>query len=315
MIEYGKINTLKVTGVKESGIALDGGKHGKIVLPKKEFSTHVRVNDNVEVFICIDSKGKMIATTRIPYAEVGHFALLKVLTSNSYGAFLDWGIQPDLHISAREQQKRMKQGESYIVFVYNEKNNQITASSKIDKFLKKLPMEFVEGQRVDLEIGSITPLGYKVIINHIHVGVLYRNEIFQILQPGQAIRGFIKRIREDGKIDVSLHKSGAREEDELTQKILKVLRENGGSLDISDKTTPAKISSLFSVSKKRFKKAIGTLYKKRMIMVDDHCIRLKVKSGEKSFKKPNQDRKRVVRKKIYENTSRNNKSRRSKSSR
>jgi len=295
MVEFGQINTLKVIKVKESGITMEGGKFGEIFLPREEVPARCKVNDNIEVFIYINSKAQMIATTRRPYALSGQFALLKVVTSNSYGAFLDWGLEHDIRVSVREQKKRMKQDQPYIVFVYNEKNNQIAASSRLDKFLKNLPVKFTEGQPVDLVIGDITPMGYKAIINNTHIGVLYGNEVFQILKQGQAIKGFIKKIREDGKIDLYLQKSSARETDELSKKILNVLKKHGGSLDISDKTSPAKISSLFGVSKKRYKKAIGALYKKRLITVENHGIRLAPKPGEKPVKKLTRGKRRVIR--------------------
>ncbi len=297
MVEFGKINTLKVIKVKESGVTLDGGKLGEIFIPARETPARCRVNDNVEVFVYIDAKAQMIATTRRPYAVVGQFALLKVVTSNSYGAFLDWGLKQDLRVSVREQQKKMQQGQSYVVFVYNEKNNHIAASSKLDKFLKKQPIDFIEGEPVDLLIGEMTPMGYKAIINNTHVGVLYKNEVFQILKQGQAIKGFIKKIREDGKMDLSLQKSSAKEADELSKRILNVLREHGGSLGISDKTTPEKIYSLFGVSKKRYKNAIGALYKKRLITVEDHGIRLIRKAGEKPLKNLTRGPGRAIRRK------------------
>ncbi|MGD9158939.1 MAG: S1-like domain-containing RNA-binding protein [Desulfobacteraceae bacterium] len=281
MIEYGKINSLRVVKVTNSGITLDGKELGKIVLPKKEVHTQCRVNDYLDVFIYIDSKDQAIVTTRKPYAEAGQFALLKVVSSNSYGAFLDWGLEQDLRVSVKEQQKRMKQGQSYVVYVYNEKNDRVAASSRLTKFIKNLPAGFKEGQRVDLVIGDITSMGYRAIINGTHLGVLYKNEVFQLLKKGQGIKGYIKKIREDGKIDLSLQKRSVKEKDDLSKKILDALVEHGGRLDISDKTSPEKIYNLFGVSKKRYKNAIGTLYKKRLIRVEDHEIRLAPEKSQK----------------------------------
>ena len=281
MIEYGKMNTLKAIKVMESGVSLDGGIAGEIFLPGKEAPGRCRINDSVEVFLYIDSKAGMIATAKKPEAVAGQFALLKVLTSNSYGAFLDWGLERDLRVSVREQNKPMKQGQSYVVFIYNDKNNHITASSRLDKFLGKQPVHFMEGQQVDLIIGEMTPLGYTAIINHAHVGVLYKTELFQILKQGQEIKGFIKKIRDDGKIDLSLQKSGAKAAEDLSGKILNVLKERGGSLEISDKSSPETIYRLFGISKKQYKNAIGALYKRRMITIEEGCIRLVQESGEK----------------------------------
>ncbi len=248
MVEFGKMNTLKAIKVMESGVSLDGGIAGEIFLPGKEAPARCRINDSVEVFLYIDSKAGMIATTKKPKAVAGQFALLKVLTSNSYGAFLDWGLERDLRVSVREQNKPMKQGQSYVVFIYNDKNNHITASSRLDKFLGKQPVHFMDGRQVDLIIGEMTSLGYTAIINHAHVGVLYKTELFQILKQGQGVKGFIKKIRDDGKIDLSLQKSGAKAAADLSGKILNVLKERGGSLEISDKSSPETIYKLLGVS-------------------------------------------------------------------
>ena len=284
MVEFGKINTLKVIKVAESGIILEGGRVGEIFLPKEEAPGRCKVDDNVEVFIYIDSKAGRIATTRKPYALADRFALLKVVSSNSYGAFLDWGLNPDLRVPVRKQNKPMKEGLSYIVFVHNDKKNHITASCKLDKFLGKQAVNFTEGQSVDLVIGEVTPLGYKAIINNTHVGVLYKNEVFQILKQGQEVKGFVKKIREDGKIDLSLQKSSAKAADALATKVLSALEKNGGSLGVSDKSSPQEIYRLFGVSKKKYKQVVGALYKKRLITVQGHGISLTGKPGEKPLR-------------------------------
>lgn len=284
MINFGKINSLRVIGIDKFDITLDGGELGEIILAKKEIHGRCQVNDNVDVFLYRDSKGELILSTRRPYAQAGQFALLKVVSSNSYGAFLDWGLEQDIRVSVKEQQKRMRQGQSYIVHVYNDKNNRIVASSRLTKFLKNLPSDFREGQRVDLVIGDITPMGYRAIINGTHLGVLYKNEVFQLLKKGQAVKGFIKNIREDGKIDLALQKRSAKEKDELSKKIVDVLNERGGSLNISDKTSPERIYNLFGVSKKRYKNSIGALYKKRIITVEDHSIKLVNEQRQKQLK-------------------------------
>ena len=283
MVEYGKINSLRVRKIDGVNIVLDGGEVGDIFLPRKDITSRLRVNDHVDVFIYIDSKDRVIASPISPYAQAGQFALLKVVASNSYGAFLDWGLEQDLRVPVKEQQKQMRQGESYIVYVYNDKNNHTVASSKLNKYLKNIPVKFREGQKVNLVIGDITPMGYKAIINGTHLGILYSNEVFKIFEKGQPVKGFIKKIREDGKIDLSLQnkKHSPGEADDLSGKIMDALKENGGSLDLSDKTTPERIYSLFGVSKKRYKDAIGGLYKKRLIIVDDYAIRLATGRGNR----------------------------------
>ncbi|MBN2418070.1 MAG: GntR family transcriptional regulator [Deltaproteobacteria bacterium] len=285
MIEYGKINSLRVVRVNELDIILDGGELGEISLPKKGLSGRFRANDFTDVFVYIDSKAQVIVTAHIPFAEAGQFALLKVVSSNSYGAFLDWGLEQDLRVSVKEQQKQMKKGHPYLVYVYNDPKNRISASSRLSKFIKDLPADFKEGQHVDLVIADITPLGYRAIINKTHLGVLYKNEVFKLLEQGQSIKGYIKKIREDGKIDLCLQKRSVREIDDLSKKIMNVLKEHGGSLEISDKTSPERIYNLFGVSKKRYKSAIGALYKKRLITVDDYAIKLAPGKGETPGKK------------------------------
>lgn len=297
MIEFGKINCLKVIRSRKSGIIMDGGRLGEIFLSEKEVPGGLRVNDKAEVFIYMDSKSQMIVTTKRPCAIADQFALLKVITSNSYGAFLEWGLKPDLKVPLREQQKKMREGQSYLVYVYNDRHNRITASSRLNKFIKRMPEEFTEGRPVDLVIADTTPMGYRAIIEGKYLGVLYRNEVFRILEPGQAVRGFIKKIREDGKVDLSLQKSGGREADLLGRKILDVLKERGGRLDISDRTDPEKIYSLFGVSKKRYKNAIGALYKKHLIVVEDHCIRIVRRQPEKPLKNSVRGKRRLIRRK------------------
>ncbi|MFC1838193.1 S1 RNA-binding domain-containing protein [Thermodesulfobacteriota bacterium] len=295
MIELGKINNLKVVKEIKTGIYMDGGELGEIFLSKKEVPGDIRTNDNVKVFIFKDSKSQVVVTTKKPCAMAGEFALLKVVTSNSYGAFLEWGLKPDLKVPVREQQKKMKAGQSCPVFIYNDKYDRITASSRLNKFAKKVPEEFREGQPVDLVIVDITPMGYRAIIDGKYFGVLYKNEVFQILKPGQAVKGFIKKIREDDKVDLTIRKSVAMETDLLGKKILNILKERGGSLNISDKTEPEKIYSLFGVSKKRYKNAIGALYKKRLIIVEDHGIRIARKQDKELLKKKIKGRRRRIR--------------------
>ncbi len=279
MIQLGKTNSLRVIKSGNTGITLDGEDLGEIFIPKKEIQGRPKVDDILDVFVYVGPKDELTATARKPYAEAGQFALLKAVTCNSYGAFLDWGLEQDLRVSSKEQNKPMKSGQSYIVYVYNEKNDRITASAKLDKFIKTQQTDFKEGRKVDLIIGDITPMGYRAIINKTYLGMLFKNEVFQILKRGQAIKGYVKNIREDGKIDLCLQKTGAKETDELSKKILDMLKENGGRLNISDKSSPEKIYDMFKVSKKRYKSVLGALYKKRLIVIDKFAIRLTESQG------------------------------------
>jgi len=275
MIEIGKINKLKVVRVNNSKIYLDGEELGEILLLSRYASQKCKVADVLEVFIYIDSENTIIATTQKPYATVGQFAKLKVVSVNSVGAFLDWGLKKDLFVPFREQFQKMKEERSYIVFIYfDEISKRIAASSKLNKFLDKSPVAYAEGEEVELLIYNKTDMGYRAIINGLHWGVLYENEVFQTLQRGEQIKGFIKKIRDDGKIDLSLHKIGYKKVNGLSEKIMNKLISEGGFIAVTDKSPPELIYKLFGESKSTFKNAIGALYKKRLIAIDKNGIKL-----------------------------------------
>ncbi|RJQ20601.1 MAG: GntR family transcriptional regulator [Nitrospiraceae bacterium] len=275
MTETGKFNRLKVTRKLDAGAYLDGEELGEIFLPRSYMPEDCRTGDIIDVFIFFDSEDHLIATTQRPYAVVGDFAFLKVVAVNPVGAFLDWGLPKDLLAPFREQKQRMEEGKSYIVFIYlDDRSRRIVASSKLDKFLDKQPVEFQEGQSVELLIYDRTDLGYKSIINNSRRGILYKNEVFQPLKNGQRITGFIKKVRDDGKIDLCLQKPGYENIDDVSQKILDKLRAQGGFIPATDKSSPEIIYGLFGVSKKTYKKATGALYKKRLITIEDNGISL-----------------------------------------
>ena len=276
MAEIGKINYLRIVKEVEFGIYLDGGDHGEILMPGRYVPENFKVDDFIDAFIYRDSEDRIIATTEKPMATVGEFAFLKVVSISSVGAFLDWGLPKDLMVPYREQRQRMERDKSYIVYIYLDKNTErIVATSKIERFLDNLPPEYSEGQEVNLLIVSKNDLGFKAIINHSHFGMLYLNEVFQTLRQGQKIKGYIKKVREDDKIDLSLERPGHEKLDELAEKILAELKENDGFLSVTDKSDPKKIYKLFGTSKKNYKKAIGALYKQRLIILEEFGIRLK----------------------------------------
>lgn len=280
MAEIGRINTLVIKRQRDYDALLDGGDSGDILLPKKYVPEKSQPGDTVEVFVYADRDGQLRATTRKPYAMVGRFAKLRVVKNASSGAYLDWGVQKDLLVPKSEQHTKMEEGKFYVVFVFlDPKTNRITASSKLDKFLGLRPPNYEEGQAVDLFICDETDLGYKVIINHSHWGMVYKNEVFQIVNSGESLKGYIKSVREDLKIDVSLQPSGYQKVDHISQNILKTIKDRGGRIALTDKSPPKDIYALFGVSKKTFKKAIGTLYKKRLITMDSNGIKLIRKSG------------------------------------
>ena len=237
-------------------------------MPRKYIPHNVEVGDVIEVFIYLDSEDRIIATTEMPNAIVGDFALMKVKAVNKIGAFLDWGLLKDLLVPFREQKKKMEEGKSYIVYVYLDgESKRIAASAKLEKFLDNIPAEFELNQEVDLFIIDQTDLGYKAIINGTHSGMLFENEVFSPLRRGTEIKGYIKNIREDEKIDLYLQKPGFEKIDDFAGKFIEYLKENDGFTDITDKSSSEKISSVFKISKKTFKKSIGALYKQRKITI------------------------------------------------
>ena len=257
------------------GVYLDAQELGEILLPKRRCPDKLDVGDEIEVFLYLDSEDRPVATTQKPKAEVGQFAYLKVIDITDIGAFLDWGLDKDLFVPFREQHRQMELGKSYIVYVHlNPADGRIMASSKIERFLDdERPHDFKPRQAVDLIIANTTELGYKAIVDHSHWGVLYQNDVFQRLSYGQYKKGFIKKIRDDGKIDLTLQ-GGQETRDKNAKIILIYLQKQGGFAPVHDKSDPALISRLFGMSKNAFKKTIGGLYKQRIISIEKDGIRL-----------------------------------------
>jgi predicted RNA-binding protein (virulence factor B family) len=275
MAEVGKLNKLIVKREQEFGFYLDGGDFGEILLPRTDTPDRFNIGDKVEVFVYFDSEDRIIATTKTPKISVGEFAVLKVVSVTTIGAFLDWGLPKDLFVSFNEQKDLMQEGQEYLVHAYyDEKSNRIAASSKIDKFYEIKHHDYINEQKVDLIIGTETELGFKAIVDRKYWGVLYRNEIFQKLNYAQQIKGYIKKVRTDGKLDLCLDKPGPQKIDSVSQAILDKLNENDGFIEITDKSTPELISKMFGVSKKTYKKAIGALYKRKHIILEKNGIRL-----------------------------------------
>ncbi|MBC8211905.1 MAG: GntR family transcriptional regulator [Gammaproteobacteria bacterium] len=275
MIEIGHSYELKVIKKVDFGVYLDAAELGEILLPNRHLPEHVALGDSIQVFLYLDSEDRPVATTQSPKAKVGEFAYLKVVDSTEIGAFLDWGLDKDLLVPFAEQHRPMEVEHSYIVYLYIDKRDgRITASSKIDKFLDDLrPHQFRPQQKVDLLIANTTDLGFKAIINNSHWGVLYQDEVFQRLSFGQSKKGFIKSIRADGKIDLSLQ-GGQETRDKYAKIILIYLQKQNGFAPVHDKSDPQLISRLFGMSKGAFKKAIGGLYKQRIISIEKDGIRL-----------------------------------------
>lgn len=275
MISIGKTYQLDVVKAVDFGFYLDAENLGEVLLPLKYAPSDLVEGDSIEVFLYLDTEDRPVATTQKPKAQVGEFAYLKVVANTEVGSFLDLGLEKDVLVPFAEQHRPMEVGHSYLVYLYlGEFDNRIIASSKIDKFLDDdKPHDFKPQQAVDLIIANSTDLGYKAIINHSHWGVLYKNEVHQRLSFGQYKKGYIKHIRPDGKIDLSLQ-GGQETRDKYAKIILNYLKKQGGFAPVHDKSDPRLISDLFGMSKGAFKKAIGGLYKQRIISIEKDGIHL-----------------------------------------
>ena len=278
MIQLGKYCTLKVVKELDFGMYLDGGEeYGEILLPTKYIPKGTKVGDEIEVFLYLDSEDRIIATTLRPFAQAGEFAYLQVASVNRVGAFLDWGLPKDLLVPFREQRSEMKQGYKYIVYIYADvESRRLVASAKLNKFLDNTPVEYEYNQEVDLLVTQKTDLGWKVIVNSRHSGMIYDNEIFVPIQKGDRIKGYVKHIRSDEKLDITLQKTGYDVDamDALAKEIFEKLKASGGIIPLSDKSSAEEIAEIFGCSKKSYKKAIGSLYKSKLINITPKTIEL-----------------------------------------
>lgn len=275
MVEIGKYSTLKIIKDLDFGVYLDGGNGLEILLPARYVPKNVKPGDEVEVFIYHDNEGRLIATTARPKATVGEFEFMQVKSVSNAGAFLDWGLMKDLLVPFREQKMPMREGKWYLVYVrVDHVTGRVMASARVEKFLNNTPALYEQNEEVDLLVADETDLGYKVIINNRHGGMVYHNEVFRRLEKGEHLKGYIKEVREDEKIDVSLSPLGYQRIEGVAGRVLEALKVQGGFLPIHDKSEPEVIYSLFQCSKKAFKQAIGTLYKQRLISIGEEGIRL-----------------------------------------
>ncbi|WP_086934018.1 CvfB family protein [Agarilytica rhodophyticola] len=273
MIEVGETHSLRVIKAVDFGFFLDAKELSEVLLPRRLAPKELSVGDTIEVFLYLDSEDRPIATTKRPKVEVGEFAYLKVIDTTKIGAFLDWGLDKDLLVPFSEQHRPMKIGHSYLVYVYLDKvDRRITASSKIDKFLDDdAPHNFSSGQAVNLIVANTTDLGCKAIINHSYWGMLHKSDIEGRISFGQSLAGYIKHVRPDKKIDLSL-KSANDIRDKNSETVLSYLKNHNGFSSIHDKSHPQEIQNAFGMSKSAFKKAVGNLYKKRLIRIEVNGI-------------------------------------------
>ncbi|OLQ71695.1 GntR family transcriptional regulator [Photobacterium proteolyticum] len=276
MIKVGQYNTLEVVKRVDFGVFLDGGEDfGNILLPKSSVPAGTELGDKLEVFIYFDSEDDIIATTEQPLAQVGDFALLRVVGICGVGAFVDWGLNKDLLVPFSEQRRRLEVGQDIMVRIYTDKaSGRIVGSTKFNRFLDKTPANYKVGQEVQVMIAEVTDLGYKAVIEEAHWGLIFKTEAFGKLFPGKKLKAYIKEIRPDGKINLSLQKAGKGKVDDLADKILTTLERKGGFVPLSDKSSPDAIFKEFRTSKATFKKTIGGLYKQGLIVIEKEGIRL-----------------------------------------
>jgi predicted RNA-binding protein (virulence factor B family) len=274
-LETGKKNRLRVVKTVDFGVYLDGGDGREILLPTRYVPEGCKVDDEVDVFIYHDNESRLIATTLQPLAEVGEFQWMEVKEVSDAGAFLEWGLMKDLLVPFREQKVTMQEGRRYLVYVYLDfLTKRIVASARIDKFLDNVPPRYERNQEVSLIVADETEMGYKVIINNLHSGLLYHNEVFRSLSKGEKLKGYIMEVREDEKIDVSMYPLGYQKVDGIARNILQTLKQNRGFLPVHDKSDAAEIHALFACSKKSFKQATGALYRQQLILLEREGIRL-----------------------------------------
>ena len=275
MIELGKYNTLEILRHTSVGLFLGAGEHSGILLPNKYVPKEYTIGDTISVFCYLDYDERPIATTLEPEIIVNEFQLLKVVEVNEIGAFLDWGLEKHLLVPFREQRNKMKEGQWYVVYCYlDERSNRLVASNKLDKFISNDELTVRIREKVELVVTRQTDLGWEVIVNNKHKGLVYFNEVFKKISIGDVIPGVIKAIRGDNKIDISLQPLGQKILEPAANKILETLKHHKGFLPLNDKSNPEVIKDELQMSKNTFKKGLGTLYKARKIEIKSDGIYL-----------------------------------------
>lgn len=274
-MDIGTYNDLEVLRIVSIGVFLGDNEGNDVLLPRKYEPEGVKVGDTIRVFLYRDSEDRLIATTLQPDITLNSFALLRVKMVGSNGAYLDWGLEKDLFVPFREQNKKMEEGKYYLVFMFlDPMTDRLVASAKINRFLDNKELAVQEGDKVSLIAWEQTELGINVIVNRRHKGLLYHNEIFKKITVGEHLTGYVSKIREDNKLDISLQKQGLSNLEEGASKILECLKNEKGFLALTDNSSPEEISEKLEMSKKSFKKAIGILYKNKKITLDNDGITL-----------------------------------------
>jgi len=274
MANLGQFNFLKILSKSSRGTFLEARGMGQVFLPAKLTPSHCEVGDKIQVFLYRDANDEVVATTQRPRIEVGGVACLKVVSVSPVGAFLDWGLPKDLLVPFGEQAQRMTEGEFHLVFAYLDNTGRICASSKLNKIVKAESAGLRTGDAVNLLVGEQTELGYKMVVNQSYWGLLHHEDVFRELRYGQSLKGFVKNVRADKRLDITLKQPGFQANQALSDKILAKIAEDGGYSKMSDKSPPELIYRLFGVSKKVFKAELGALYKQRKIVIEADGIRL-----------------------------------------
>ncbi|WP_025763521.1 CvfB family protein [Dyadobacter tibetensis] len=273
MLFIGKYNYLTIERVTSVGMFLSEVEGEEVLLPNQYITEDMKIDDTIKVFVYLDSEHRPVATTETPKIIRNEFAFLEVNDVTEHGAFMDWGLIKDLFVPFREQSTPMQIGEKHVVFLYlDQKSSKLIASTKIDRFLDNERLTVAEGDEVEVLVWSKTDLGYNAIINQYHKGLIYENEVFGNLSVGDTVRGYVKKIREENKLDISLQKIGYEAVEPNAQKILDRVKSENGFLDLSDKSSPEEIYDRLGMSKKLFKKAIGGLYKQGIIRIAEDGI-------------------------------------------
>jgi hypothetical protein len=274
-INVGQFNLMRVDRKVDFGFYMDDGAEG-ILLPKRFVPSGLQVDDTISVFVYHDSDNRLIATTQEPFAVVGDIAALKVVAITNQGAFLDWGLMKDLFVPVSQQLSSMRLGGKYLVKLYLDKQTgRVAATEKIDNQISNDVLTVKEGEKVKLQVYRESDIGYVVIVNQVHQGLVYKNEVFTHLHIGKMIEeGFVKKIREDNKLDIGIGKQGVEKLDDDQVKLIQLLKLHKGFLPYHDKSSPEDIYAFFGISKKAFKMNVGILYKAKKITIEDGGIRL-----------------------------------------
>ena len=275
MVEIGRYNSLEVVKLVDFGIYVDGGDRGEILVPSRFVPSGTEVGNLLELFIYHDSEGRLIGTTQRATAQVGEFAVLQVKQTTSKGAFLDWGLMKELLVPFKEQRTPLREGQRVLVYLYLDVlTERVVATTKVERYLADEPATYERNAEVEVIIAAHTPIGFSCLVEEQHMGMLYHNELYTTLQLGERRKSYVKGVREDGKIDLSLRPVGYHQSTDAEQRILQMLAEGDGFLALHDKSDPYEIQQALGCSKKQFKQIIGSLYRQRKITLAPDGIRL-----------------------------------------